>query len=75
MTEAVEQSVIGTTFLDNSDDFIQSHIDSHLSPLERERTAMVCRMVMRGTVGNSSVLIRGRMKKRVMRPLLTMQIR
>ncbi len=32
MTEAIEQSVTDTRFLDDSDDFIQSHIDSHLSP-------------------------------------------
>lgn len=34
MTEAVEKSVIDTPFLDDTDDFIQSHVDSHPPPTE-----------------------------------------
>ncbi|MBS3817852.1 MAG: hypothetical protein KGY76_09865, partial [Candidatus Thermoplasmatota archaeon] len=35
LSEEVEKSVADTQFLDNTDDFIQSHIDSHFPPSEK----------------------------------------
>ncbi len=56
VAEAVEQSVTETPFLDDSDDFIQSHIDSHLPPteevMEEEQEESIEREVLEDTDGD-----------------------